>query len=86
MSTKPVDPGVIAKEVDAHQASVEAFSSLWSWPDPGEMVGAADAEQAARRWALVHMLADLWRVVVSLPRFNADNTKVLAECVLKTPL
>jgi hypothetical protein len=65
--------------VDAHAAAVEAFSSLFSLPDDDKMVEGAEVERLARQYALAHMLADLWRSLVTLPRTMWDCTAALAK-------
>lgn len=64
VSSRPVAPEIIQKEADAHQATVAAISSIWTWAADDELVEATTAETPAQRYALVHMLADAWRVLV----------------------
>lgn len=75
----PASPQLLAKEHDAHQAAFEAMCGLFRLPADDAYVEGPEAERCARQYALAHMLADLWRSLVFLPRTMADCTTALAK-------
>lgn len=49
--------------------------------DDAQLVDAADKPRQVALVALAHMLADAWRVLTSLPRYNADQLRALVEAL-----
>ena len=47
-----------------------------------ELVDAADKSRQVALVALAHMLADAWRVLTLLPRFNAETTRAMLEALV----
>ncbi len=76
-------PEVTQRENDAHAAAVEVMSSLLGCVKDDDLVDGVNKERQVGLYALAHMLADAWRVVTSMPRYNADNVRGLAEVLLK---
>lgn len=49
--------------------------------DDAQLVDAADKPRQVALVALAHMLADAWRVLTSLPRYNAAQLQQLVEAL-----
>lgn len=76
---KPVAPEVLRLEADAHAAAVEVMSGLLGVVGDETLVASEDNQRQVALAALAHMLADAWRVLTSLPRYNADQLRALVE-------
>lgn len=79
---KPTSPEILRQETDAHMASVEVMSRLLGVVgDDAQLVESSDKPRQVALVALAHMLADAWRVLTNLPRYNASQLQQLVEAL-----